>query len=193
MNKSESKYFNTALLMNEALLLLLEKKNFEFITVKEICDKAGVNRSTFYLHYENMDDLLKETLQLINKKFNESFGEKIINLNVSSKDDLFFIKDEYLIPYLNLIKKHQKVFKLIHNKPYLFNNEHEKNSLYNSLFKEILDIYGVKEEDKEYIFAFYTQGTLAVILKWVENDCKDEIDKISKLIIEVVNYKKEIN
>ena len=42
MNKSESKYFNTALLMNEALLLLLEKKDYEFITVTEICKKAGV-------------------------------------------------------------------------------------------------------------------------------------------------------
>ena len=35
MNKSESKYYNTALLMDEALLLLLEKKDYEFITVKE--------------------------------------------------------------------------------------------------------------------------------------------------------------
>ena len=96
------------------------------------------------------------------------------------------------LTYLNLIKKHKKVFRLIHDKPYLFNNEHEKNHLYNSLFKEILDIYGVKGEDKEYIFAFYTQGTLAIILKWVENDCKDEIEKISKLIIEVINYKNEI-
>lgn len=58
MNKSESKYYNTALLMDEALLLLLEKKEYEFITVKEICVKAGVNRSTFYLHYESIDDLL---------------------------------------------------------------------------------------------------------------------------------------
>ena len=39
MNKSESKYQNTAILMDEALLLLLEKKEFEFITVKEICEK----------------------------------------------------------------------------------------------------------------------------------------------------------
>ena len=76
MNKSESKYFNTALLMDEALLFLLEKKDFEFISVKEICDKAGVSRSTFYLHYENMNDLLIETLGLINKKFNDSFNNK---------------------------------------------------------------------------------------------------------------------
>lgn len=33
--------------MDEALILLLEDKDFEYITVKEICRKAGVNRSTF--------------------------------------------------------------------------------------------------------------------------------------------------
>lgn len=69
MNKSESKYYNTALLMDEALLLLLEKKEYEFITVKEICEKAGVNRSTFYLHYETIDDLLYEAIEMINKRF----------------------------------------------------------------------------------------------------------------------------
>ena len=39
MNKNGSKYFNTALFMNEALLSLLEKKDFEYITVKELCIK----------------------------------------------------------------------------------------------------------------------------------------------------------
>lgn len=52
MNRSESKYFNTAARMDMAFLQLLEKKKFDYITVKGICEKAGVNRSTFYLHYE---------------------------------------------------------------------------------------------------------------------------------------------
>ena len=56
MNKSESKYLNTARLMDEAFILLLDKKDYEFITVKEICEKAGVNRSTFYLHYETINE-----------------------------------------------------------------------------------------------------------------------------------------
>ena len=69
MNKQESKYFNTASYMDEALLVLLEKKDYNFITVKEVCQKAGVNRSTFYLHYEKMDDLLEETVNYVNNKF----------------------------------------------------------------------------------------------------------------------------
>lgn len=71
MKNSESKYYNTALLMDEALLFLLEKKDYEFITIKEICEKAGVNRSTFYLHYETMEDLLVETIEMITKRFYE--------------------------------------------------------------------------------------------------------------------------
>ena len=51
--------------MDEALILLLDKKEYTFITVKEIWEKAGVNRSTFYLHYETIDDLLSETIKYI--------------------------------------------------------------------------------------------------------------------------------
>lgn len=53
MNKSESKYFHTAERMDEALLSLLLEKDFEYITVKDICACAGVNRSTFYLQCES--------------------------------------------------------------------------------------------------------------------------------------------
>ena len=38
MNRSESKYFNTALKMDVALMSLLENKDLEYITIKEICE-----------------------------------------------------------------------------------------------------------------------------------------------------------
>ena len=80
MKKSESRYFNTALRMDQALLKLLEQKDMEYITVKEICEAAGVNRSTFYLHYETIDDLLAESVQYMNQHFQEHMklgGRKI--------------------------------------------------------------------------------------------------------------------
>ena len=76
MNKSESKYFNTAIKMDEAFLSLIEVKDFEYITVKEICSKAGVNRSTFYLHYETVADLLEESIQYMHRKFIDTFSDK---------------------------------------------------------------------------------------------------------------------
>lgn len=69
MTKSESKYFATAAKIDEAFLALLEKKDFAYITVKEICAAAGVNRSTFYLHYGTINDLLEESAGYINQQF----------------------------------------------------------------------------------------------------------------------------
>ena len=130
MKNSESKYHNTALLMDEALLIILEKKEFEFITVKEICEKAGVNRTTFYLHYESMEDLLIETIEMITKRFYDTFNNETLDINNLNKDELFLINDKYLIPYLNFIKENKKIYKLIHNKPQLFNTKESFYKLY---------------------------------------------------------------
>ncbi len=50
----------TRLLLQNALLELLQQKPIQALTVKELCEKAGVNRGTFYLHYLDIYDLLEK-------------------------------------------------------------------------------------------------------------------------------------
>ena len=111
MNRSESRYFATAARMDEAFLTLLAKKDFEYITIKEICEVAGVNRSTFYLHYETMSDLLSESVGRMNEQFlasmekdSDAFSTKLRNC---PRDELYLITPDYLTPYLSYIKKSQ--------------------------------------------------------------------------------------
>jgi AcrR family transcriptional regulator len=84
--------------MDEALITLLEKKDFEYITIKEICDTAGVNRSTFYLHYENISDLLRETTRYIVDKHLAYYeiDQNSISLQFKTcrRDELLFISEE---------------------------------------------------------------------------------------------------
>ena len=174
--------------MDEALIALLKKKDFEFITVKEICEKAGVNRSTFYLHYENLGDLLAETTEMINKRFQEGYKKTFIDVRMGSVDDVFLITPEYIKPYLNFVKENKELFKLIHEKPQIFNNQRAFERLYSELFSHILDKFGVDEKEKPYIFAFYTQGVLAVVMKWVNQGCKEDVDFIMEMITGVVRY-----
>lgn len=187
MNKSESKYFNTACLMDEALLYLLEKKDFEYITVKEICKKAGVNRSTFYLHYENTSDLLSEANEYINKKFFEVYEKRNIeklDIDKLTKEESVFVTPEYLVPYLEFIKGNKRIFKTIYNNPETFGTKKTFDIMYKELFAPVLEKFEVEEERKEYIFEFYMKGVLAIIIKWVNNDCKNDIDFIVKLIVD---------
>ena len=79
MKRSESKYFNTAVKMDTALISLLQKKSFEYISVREICETAGVNRSTFYLHYETIGDLLNETVRYLLDDFLSYFSIRLVD------------------------------------------------------------------------------------------------------------------
>lgn len=50
----------TKRLIREALLRLLEEKPLEKIKVSQLCESSGVNRATFYRHYESVHDVLRE-------------------------------------------------------------------------------------------------------------------------------------
>ena len=193
MNKSESKYFNTARLMNEALLMLLDKKDLEFITVKEICEKAGVNRSTFYLHYDTIDELFEETVEMLNKEFQSSFKLKNVKNLIQSgkKEEMVFINEEFLIPYLNFVKKNKKVWKIIHKKPALFKNECLYNKMCEDLFLPILSKFGVPKSEQILKLEYFTRGTVGIINKWLELDCEMPIPKIIEIIVNCVNFSKK--
>ncbi len=188
MNRFESKYFNTALIMDDALIELLLKKDYEYISVKDICLKAGVNRSTFYLHYETKDDLLKETIKYINKKFYDSFNNKKIDVNkIESLKELILVNKNYLVPYLNYIKQNEKIFKLIYDKPELFNSKESFQNMYDNIFQPILERFNVPKNEQIYIFEYYSKGVIAIILKWVSLSCKEDIDFVISMIEKCLN------
>lgn len=179
MNKNESKYYNTALLMDEALLSLLDKKDYEYISVKEICEKAGVSRSTFYLHYISMDDLLEETIKMVNNKFHSSMEKPENEIELTNS---ILTVEKYLKPYLLFIKDNLKIYKIIHEKNELFKIDKVSKQLYEDIFEKSLSNFGVKENERKYIFSFYLEGTLGIIKTWIANKCMDDIDLIISLI-----------
>jgi len=55
--KKDRRVVRTRDTLGDALVALMREKNFEEITVQEVLDRAGVGRSTFYVHYRDKDDL----------------------------------------------------------------------------------------------------------------------------------------
>lgn len=186
MNKSESKYFNTAKKMDKALISLLEEKSFEYIAVSEICKKAGVNRSTFYLHYENTVDLLNETARFLLDDFMSYFNVDVKNITnkfkESSLDELNFISNEYLQPYLTYIKDNKSVFStvLLHSGSFGFNEIFQK--LYENIFNPILERYNYPAADRKYAMMFYLNGITAIVKEWLKDGCEKTIKEVSQII-----------
>lgn len=186
MNKSESKYFHTAERMDEALLSLLLEKNFEYITVKDVCARAGVNRSTFYLHYENTADLLGEAVAMIHARYQSRFpsSRPVDTAAIAGlpKRDLFFITDQWLLPWLDFVKENRRVYQAIHAQIDVFGAEHTYRKYFDGVFSPILSQYGIAVEKHEYMMAFYRHGLVAILLRWVESDCRESTAEIAEII-----------
>lgn len=185
MNKSESKYFNTAIKMDKAFLDLLAEKDFEYITVKEICKRADVNRSTFYLHYETVSDLLNESVEYISKDFQKYFSKNdtISKINSLPLEELIFIKPDYIIPYLSYVKDNKKLFQtaVLHSGTLQFDKAYKR--MFEYIFSPILMRFDIPENERQYTMAFYINGIIALMMEWLKNDCRESVEDIADIII----------
>ena len=183
--------------MDEALITLLEKKDFEYITIKEICDTAGVNRSTFYRHYENTSDLLKETTRYIIDKHLAYYeiDKKRISLQFETckREELLFITDEYLTPYLTFIKDNQRLFKVSIKQFHSMHMDEVYGKMFKHIFDPILSRFHVPERERPYVIKFYLTGVFAVLMEWLNRDCSLDMSTVIRIITDCVLGERNIN
>lgn len=166
----------TKRLLKEALLELLEERNVEEISVKELCEKAEINRTTFYLHYNSQKDLfheLEDELLAATSKYLE---------NVTPNMDSI----QYLKTFLCYIKENSKLFRLL----ILRNNDTEFQDRYISsslaMLKSNVDIYA-QNDIETYVYSFLIHGELAILRRWFELDFNLEEERIANLIYDLAD------
>lgn len=190
MNKSESRYFNTAVKMDRALIRLLERKEFSYITISEICMEAGVNRSTFYLHYENTRDLLEETMQYLISDFLSYFSVDVnkicFTFSKSDLTDLNFVTEEYLHPYLSYIQENCKVFATTLQHSGSFGFEEIFQRMFQNIFNPILERFAYPPAHRKYVMMYYLNGIMAIISEWIKNSCNLSIGEVAQIIQECI-------
>ncbi len=190
MNKSESRYFGTAAKMDEALIACLEKKDLEYVTVKEICERAGVNRSTFYLHYENIGDLLDECVEYTNEKCFERYSSDLKDvkkrLNSDRAEDSVFVSPEYLRPYFEFVKQNKRLYTVVLQHRKTFKTDSTFLKIFDSVFSPAMDRFNVAESEKQYIVRFYLGGITSIASEWVGSGCKDSVETVVGLCMRCI-------
>ncbi len=190
MNRSESKYFHTALLMDDALIKLLAVKDFEYLTVKEICEIAGVNRSTFYLHYETLADLLAETMEHTMEQFLGMFpitaGGFISKIMDAPLDELILINSEYLRPYLTFVRNHKSLYAAAYKNPASLQVRQQFEDISKYVLMPILDRFHIQADEQAYRINFYIHGCAAIVQEWIQRNCEAPIEYIERIIVECI-------
>lgn len=185
MNNGKTKFNNTAKLMHEALFKLISKKEFTEISVSEICKTAGVNRSTFYDHYQNTTDLLQEAVNFSISEFSKKLDK--IGLVPEPKENNngdIFVTPKYLLPCLKFIKKNKLMFRVYTRNAHIFPVNNYDELLIKSVFMPICKNNGVLDDTIiRYMSKYFLAGINAIVAEWVKNDCRDDILLVVEIII----------
>lgn len=140
-------------LLKEALIDLLQEKPIEKITIKEICEKAGINRSTFYRHYSSEYDLLGEIEQdgmdILREALKNQDSGSLETILVSLKENPKLAR--VLFGSGKDSSRLEKIFSLPEIKDYMQENLH-------------LDIQSSPGKD---VYFFICQGGFGYIVKWI--------------------------
>ncbi|MEH7177911.1 TetR/AcrR family transcriptional regulator [Neobacillus vireti] len=168
-----------------SLLKLVSEKNFESITITEICEEAKYNRATFYSHYEDKIDLASELIDEVI----QNLICKMNTLNdISENNDEQVKSIIYLFSY---IQKHKKFFEI------MLNGKTIPGSLYiirghlQEFFRKKVDIlkdYSYTVE-WEIFLAYITSATLGVISGWVYSGTKQTPSYMAEQLYLILKYK----
>ena len=180
MTRSESKYFVTATKMDEAFLRLLEKKDISYIKVKEICKTAGVNRSTFYLHYSDIPGLLAEVENEMMEEMQRAIREHPIDPGKDSVyyfiQDLFHVLDENRQIASALVGPHGDIG-FVHKLEQLL-EEKSRESLA-ALVPE-------KTGEMKYFYSYCLNGCLGFVKTWLETGEKETPEYAAEMAYRMV-------
>ena len=156
--------------------------NYEKITVKELCERARINKKTFYRYYETLDDLLAE-LQNI---FTQEYLKRIENYRIP--EDLDKINREF---FLYSVEKGALYEKITCSGSY--HNIHNKmvNNVMNTAWGQSSWFRLLEPSKQVILLGFIQSGALEIYKRWVADGKKipltDIIDMSNQLLCSGVN------
>ena len=175
--------------LKKSLIILMKEKSINSITVKELCEKADINRGTFYLHYKDVFHMLGE----IEKELFEEFQDMILSYEISPdkietkpilKDIFTFIAKNSDFCIVILCERGdmafmKKIVSVIYEKGY--------SDWSNILKKNDKDLF-----DKYYSFILY--GAIGLIDYWLKNGLKESPEYMAMLTENIIlNGLKSVN
>ena len=160
--KEDRRVRRTKKLLTQALTQLLQEKQINEITVKELTDLADMNRGTFYLYYKDMFDMLEK----IEDGMFEAL-DAIISLH--EHDDVSQQTKPILLDLFDFIEENQEMCRVLLSPHGDMNFLHRLNEV-------------VREKClKAWHYSFVVFGCAGIIRAWVNRNCPESAEKMAEM------------
>ena len=174
--KEDRRVRRTKKLLTQALTQLLQEKQINEITVKELTDLADMNRGTFYLYYKDMFDMLEK----IEDGMFEAL-DAIISLH--EHDDVSQQTKPILLDLFDFIEENQEMCRVLLSPHGDMNFLHRLNEVVREkCLKAWPNIRKEKgEADFDYHYSFVVFGCAGIVRAWVNRNCPESAEKMAEM------------
>ena len=194
LDKKDLRVIKTEHLIKNTFIEMVQTLGYQRITVKDLCEKALINRNTFYLHYSDKDALVKALI-------NEALDKFMKNLNPLSIEFFTNVITNNLEGFTSAVKKFLEIiYEDIELYRMLLIDEYLTGYFKNfelSYEKTILHLLKIKNRGATLIFRYIMSGVAGILVEWIVKDTTsmDETARIiSMLVFENIKiYMKENN
>ena len=151
--------------LEQSLKNLLLKKPLNKITITDITEDCGINRMTFYYHFQDIYDLVEWACYgdakkaLKNKKTHDTWQQGLTQLLYAVRDNKPFIINVYNCVDKGQVEKYLKPL--------------TDDLLLGVVEEESINV-NVREEDKKFIAQVYSYCFVGIMLDWIKNDMKEK-------------------
>lgn len=172
------------------MIKLSKTKFIRDVTVSELCRTAAINRSTFYLHYQDIDDLILELGEGNIHFFVESVKDKKISPSTIdlSGNQTIFIDYKDLVETIKHAENEKEVVMMLlgkHGDPHFATEL--KNAIRDLLSYFLQDYYPQLKSKfpnvpDDYLAIILFDTSAEIILYWMEKGMQETPEKISEII-----------
>lgn len=169
--KENRRVMLTKRMLKNALIELLKEKDLYHISIRELCERADVNRTTFYKYYGSQFDLLTDMEGDI-----IAFINKTVTKNQANIETTIQILCKYLESNLEFARL------LINNNidPSFPEKLFSLDTIKESFIKNCFGKYDAIE--MEYLFNFITYGAFRIICMWLNREERESPEKLAAMI-----------
>ena len=169
MNKPNNKRKkDSQMKIQKVFIELIQTKKINEITVSDICQKANLNRSTFYSNYLDIYDLAD--------KIKEELFQDVLDLYQEEAKE-----KKHSYDFLKLFK-HIKDNQLFYKTYFKLNYDNDNDALEGMIDYTEFEKYYSNKEHIKYHITFFKHGLNAIIQKWLNNDCKETPEEMIEII-----------
>ena len=156
---------------------LICEKDYEKITVKELCDRARINKKTFYTYYPTLDDLLAELQMEISGTYIEQIRDFRLPEDIDKLTRAFF---EYSA------KQGRAYEKITVSGSYNYIRQKMINNVKNETWSKSAEFNKMDEFSRNILLEYVNTTTINIYKEWVEKGKKQPLEEVIDLSIKLI-------